>query len=128
MESETGYSSIGGMLPYGVPSQGVFLCRAPHLLAYCEAHTTSSLVIRQPTPNRCKRTPARPPPTTSQAELSLMPNTTTSATTATTAVHRSTTAACPSCHVTPAMSPREATFTPSRSVLAHGDWRTRGRI
>lgn len=44
-----------------------------------------------------------------------------------TMVNTSTIAVRPSCNVTPAMSPSEATFTPSRKIPAHGDLRTKGR-
>jgi len=41
-------------------------------------------------------------------------------------VHGSTTAALPNCHVTAAIKPSEATFTPSRKAPAHGESRRRG--
>ena len=73
-----------------------------------------------PTRPRAAR-PTAPPPTTSQAELTLKRTSSTSAATPIEAENGSTTVARPSCHVTPAMSARDATLTPSSMPEKVGD-------
>ena len=48
--------------------------------------------------------------------------------TASTMVNQSTMPARPSCHVTAAIRPSEATFTPSRNAPDHEDFRNLGKI
>ena len=66
------------------------------------------------------------PPSTSHAELTLNRKSSTRATSASTAVVRSTIAARPSCHVTAPIRARAATFTPSRNAPARREARIFG--
>src|SRR5215217_9476844 len=70
--------------------------------------------------------PTAPPPSTSHAEFTLNRKSRTSATTAMAAANGSTIVARLSCHVTPAISARDATFTPSSRLERTGECLRRG--